>query len=519
MKITATWWAGAMTGSWLSRAASRAAGEGILVALPCLVACGSTPAGEVAEGGAVTLDSGGRVDASPLDAGPEAAGNTFADAAPPDGGRLASGDSLSVRQVTSDGYVVYSDDASGTLYAVPLAGGAAVTIASLGSKFWVTGAGTTVFAWSGVSATNVGTLHAWSSSGGTHVLSTASLGLTAASSSDGTKVLYLDQVDATGQTGDVYLASSDGSGAVRLLAAQQLTGCVPQLGFAGSYALVSHCDVARGAGPSSIISSFQSPAWARIDLASAAENLWSVDALATRVLVSTADGVEAAPIGGGSPDMVDSAGFLGELINGGLTAIYSTTAHALRRSPLLDPSPVTLVPVFGGFYGISPDQTSVMFFQDFGASGAGVYLASATQPSTPVTLWPQLTAALAGDAFTADSRYALYATGVDPQSGVGTLTSVAVAGGAPTVLGTDAWSDRSATDAGVVFVDNYVATGGLRFGRGDIEWIELSQGGNPTRLVTGADAVTALSPGGDLVVYSWSAQAGANAGIFAVPVP
>jgi hypothetical protein len=520
MKMTSTGWAGGTSAVWLSRVAPPAhLRASLFVALPWLLACGSTPAGDVPEAGASGIDAGGSADASARDAGPEASVNTFADAAPPDGGKLASGDSLSVREITSDGYVVYSDDAAGMLYAVPLAGGASVAIASLGSKFWVTGVGTVVFAWSGVGASNVGTLHVWSSSAGSHVLSTASLGLAATSSSDGSQVLYLDNVDAAAQTGDVVLANADGSGPTRLLLAQQLTGCVPQLGFAGSFVLASHCDVPRNAGPSSIISSFPSPGWARIDLASAAANLWSVDAQASRVLVSTGSGVEAVPIGGGSPVMVDPAGFLGELINGGLTAIYSTTAHALRRSPLVDPLPVTLVPTFGGFYGISPDETSVLFFQDFGTSGAGVYLASATQPSTPVTLWPQLTAALVGDPFTADSRFALYATGVDPQSGVGTLTAASVEGGAPGVLGTDAWSDWSATGTSVVFVDNYVSTGGLRFGRADIEWMDLSQTAKPTRVVAGADAVMALSPARDLVVYSWSAQPGENAGIFAVRLP
>jgi hypothetical protein len=424
-----------------------------------------------------------------------------------------------VRQVTSDGYVVYTDDASGTLYAVPLAGGTSVSIASLGSKFWVTGTGTVVFAWSDVGSANVGTLHVWSASKGSHVLSSASLGLVATASSDGSQVLYLDHVDSAGQTGDVYVASSDGSGAVQILAGQHLTGCAPQLGFAGNFVLASHCDMPRSSGPSAIISSFASPMWARVDLASAAANLWSVDAQASRVLVSTDNGVEAAPIGGGSLAMIDSTGFLGELINSGQTAIYSTTAHALRRSPLLDPSPVTLVPTFGGFYGLSPDETSVLFFEDFSTSGASVYLASATEPSTPVTLSSQLTGATLGDAFTADSRYALYATGVDPQTGVGTLSAVAVAGGAPNVLGTEVWSDRSSAAAGVVFVDNFVATGGLRFGRGDIEWMDLSQGAKPTRLVAGADAVTALSPAKDFVIYSWSSQPGDNAGIFATPVP
>ena len=217
--------------------------------------------------------------------------------------------------------------------------------------------------------------------------------------------------------------------------------------------------------------------------------------------------------------MIDTSGFLGQLLNTGETAIYSTTSHALRRSAIVAPAPVTLVPVFGGFYGLSPNEASVLFFQDFGQTGAGVYLASAVVPSTPVALWTDQTGAVNGDGFTADSSYALYSTGIDPQSLIGTLNAVPVAGGAPRVLGPSAWSDMSATGAKVVFVDNYVATGGLRFGRGDIESVDLSQSAEPTTIVAGADAVMALSPAGDSIVYSWSVQAGPNAGIFITPVP
>jgi hypothetical protein len=516
MNKTRIAFAGLKSGSFATRSArwsSEAAG--VALAVPWLVACGSAGVGEAPDAGRGASDAAGMADTN---AGPEA-GNTFADAAPPEGGMLVAGDSLSVRQVTSDGYVVYSNDSSSTLYAVPLAGGSSVHIAPLGSDFWVTGAGPLVFAWSAVDATNVGTLYAWSSSAGAHVVSSASLGLLASASSDGSRILYIDHVDAAGGTGDVYVAASDGTGAVQLLAAQQFAGCLPQLGFAGAYAVISHCDVPRGAGPSSVISSFLPPSWARVDLASAAENLWSADTAATRVLVSTGDGVESVPIGGGQPLSIDATGFLGQLINGGATAIYSTTSHALRRSPVLSPSPMTLVPTFGGFYGVSPDESSVMFFQDFGQTGAGVYLASATAPSVPVTLWSPLTATLIGDGFTADSSHTLYSTGVSSKSGVGTLTTALVSSGATSVLGQDAWSDYATTGAKVVFVDNYVATGGLRFGRGDIESTDLSVGTPPTRLVAGADAVMALSPAKDLVVYSWSAQPGANAGIFTVRVP
>src|ERR1019366_3435154 len=196
-----------------------------------------------------------------------------------------------------------------------------------------------------------------------------------------------------------------------------------------------------------------------------------------------------------------------------------TTSHALRRSAITAPAPVTLVPTFGGFYGLSPNEASVLFFQDFGPTGAGVYLASAVAPSTPVALWTAQTGAVNGDGFTTDSNSALYSTGIGPQSHIGTLNAVSVDGGTPRVLGASAWSDVSTTGAKVVFLDHYVATGGLRFGRADIESVDLSQAGAPTTIVAGADAVMALSPARDFIVYSWSARAGPNAGIFVTPVP
>jgi hypothetical protein len=491
--------------------------EWIVLTLPCLLACGCSsaarPAGDVPDAAGVA-DGG-----SEGPAGDDAGSTAFLDAAPPQSGMLQAGDSLSVRQVTSDGFVVYSDDAAGELYAVPLAGGNAQHIASLGSTFWITGQGPVVFVWSGVNATNVGALSVWSSAKGGHSVSSASLSLVATASADGSQVLYLDHVDPAGQTGDVYVAASDGTGAAKLLGSQQLTGCAPQLGFAGSYAIASHCDVPRGPGPSSTISSFCSPAWTRSDLATEAANIWSADSAASVVLLSTGSGVQVAPIGGGPLAMIDTSGFLGQLMDGGKTAIYSTTSHALRRSPITAPSPMTLVPTFGGFYGLSPDETSVLFFEDFGPTGAGVYLAPAVAPSTPVALWTAQTGGVNGDSFTADSNYALYSTGIDPQSQAGTLNAVPVAGGTPRLLGASAWSDLSATGAKVVFVDHYVATGGLRFGRGDIESVDLSTGTEPTTIVSGADAVMALSPAGDFIVYSWSAQAGPNAGIFVTRVP
>ncbi|HEY3822310.1 MAG TPA: hypothetical protein VGL81_34330 [Polyangiaceae bacterium] len=455
-------------------------------------------------------------DAPPGCPGPGAVTNVQA----PVGRLLASGNSLSARGVTSDGYEIFSDDYAFQLYAVPIAGGPVQTIASLGSNFWVTVVGQVVFAWSNVSAADVGSLTIWSSAHGAHAIAPSSFGILGTSSPDGSQVLYLANVDSQGQTGDVYLANSDGSGATRLLQGQQLTGCFPQLGFAGSYVVASHCDVARGDGPSTTISSFQSPGWTRADLMTNAQNTWSADMAGTFVLVSTAAGVLTVPIGGGAGTTVDSAGFMGQLISGGSRAIYGTTnGGMLRSSPVKPPSPTTLAQNFGGFYAVSPSQAMVLYYENQTSNGTDVFLSSTTAAGRSQTLAPSTNGAVNGAAFTADSNYALYSTGNDVCTGAAAFNAFPVNGGSAIQLGSNVWNDWSATGSKVVFNDNFVATGGLRFGRADIESVDLSTGTTATPIVSQADAVIDLSPAGDQIIYSWTVQPGAQAGIYVTAVP
>jgi hypothetical protein len=438
---------------------------------------------------------------------------------PPVGRLLVAGNALSARGVTSDGYEIYSDDAALQLYAVPIAGGAAQSIVALGSKFWVTVVGQVVFAWSSVTDPNVGSLTVWSSAKGTHAISAASFGILGTSSSDGTQILYVANVDAQGLTGDVYVAGSDGAGATRLLQGQQLTGCFPQLGFVGSYAVASHCDVARGAGPSTTITSFRSPAWTRADLIGNAANAWSADTAATMVLVSTDSGVLVVPIGGGAGTMIDTEGFMGQLIAGGQTALYSTTSDALRRSPTTAPAPLTLAPTFGGFYAVSPAQSTVLYYQNSTSTGTDVYLSSTVTPGAPIAVSNVPNGTVNGDAFTADSSYALYSTSNGVCTGAAAFNAFSVTGSAPVALGHNVWGDWSATGAKVVFNDNYVATGGLRFGRADIESVNLATGTTPLRIVSQADAIIDLTPARDQMIYSWSVQPGVLAGLYVTPIP
>jgi hypothetical protein len=247
--------------------------------------------------------------------------------------------------------------------------------------------------------------------------------------------------------------------------------------------------------------------------------VWSADTAGTIVLASTGGGVEVVPIGGGAATMIDSSGFMGQLILGGQAVVYSTVSGALRRSSTTAPSPMTLASGVGGFYGFSPSWASVLYYQNQSSGGTDLYLSSTTAAGSQRTISSSQDVAVNGDAFTADSMYALYSTSSNVCTGAATFNALAVSGGSPVQLGTNVWDDWSATGSKVVFSNNYVATGGLRYGRADIESVDLASGATPTLVVSQADAIVDLDPSGQNIIYSWSLQPGPLAGIYITPVP
>jgi hypothetical protein len=436
----------------------------------------------------------------------------------PTGTRLQAGDALSVRGITTDGYVIFSDDAALELYAIPLTGGSAQSLGSLGGKYWVTVIGTIVFSWSNVTASGGGSLSTWSASTGLKPIASASYGLLAAVSADETQILYVDKLDATGTTGDVSMANVGGSNAATLVAGAYVAGCFPQFGFVGSYVLTSHCDGSPGPAFASTISSFSLPGAVRTDLVTHAANYWSTSG--TQVLTSTAGGVILVPMGGGTPETVDTTGFIGLLSTDGSTAFYSTISHGFRRSPSASPSPVTLVPSdFGGLYSLSDDDNWAMYYWTMGMHGSDLYLAATNAPTAPATLSSSTSAGLVGDPFTGDSSHALYVTNVDPCTDAGDFHARTVDGTSDTVLGHEVWLDSALGNTQVIFNDNYVSTGGSRSGRADIELADTSTQATPTRLVSRADAVFEATPSHDQVVYSWSLRPGSSAGLYLVRLP
>ncbi len=484
----------------------------LLLGCACLVGCGSNQA---------TSDAGRDVDVPGQDANacPDAGADpSLANAKPPVGTQLLQGDDLSIRGVTSDGFVIYSDNVTQTLHAIRTTGGVALDLGALGPKYWVTVNGAVAFIWTNVSGSNVGALSTWSNASGLHPVGTASFGLVATPSPNGDRVLYVDHMDSAGSRGDIYVASIDGTNAVKLVPSAYIAGCYPELAFVGAYVVVSHCDAQPNTLPTTTISSFTVPGWARADLVTGAEDFFWANASTGQVLASNAPGIYVIPIGGGPKTTIDAQGFWGSLSSDGTTALYDTMSQAMRRSSTTAPAPTTIIPnSFGGFWSVSPDEKWMLYFNNLGTVGGDMYMASTLTPGLPVTLSPTLNAGLVGDAFTANSSYAIYTAGVDPCSQVGALQVLAAGSSTPQKLGDAAWVDWSLGDSKLVFADNFFPTGGARFGRADVEWIDLSQGMTPTRMVDRADAVIGLSPNADQLIYVWSAQPGSQAGMYAAP--
>ena len=65
-------------------------------------------------------------------------------------------------------------------------------------------------------------------------------------------------------------------------------------------------------------------------------------------------------------------------------------------------------------------------------------------PGAPLAVSAAFNGAVNGDAFTADSTYALYSTSNDPCTGSGTFSAFSADGRSSTVLGHNVWGDWSA---------------------------------------------------------------------------
>jgi hypothetical protein len=283
-------------------------------------------------------------------------------------------------------------------------------------------------------------------------------------------------------------------------------------------------EVPDGAAPiqSATIATFTGPAFVQHVLAPRAQAAFALDVAGTHVLVSGPSGLVVYPIQGGAPVPIDSEGTGGALTRDGGSVIYTTTAQALKRSPIARPAPMTLVPSgVTGLYGLSPDERWVLTYrtQAQGGQTSDLYLASATASDAARALSVSTSAAIFGDAFTADSLYALYFDNVSVASGVGDFVVASVPGGPPTKVTSDAFVAAATAGSHVLVTDNCTTCTGISAGAADLRAFDAVNPATITTLVSQAYASFYLDTARDKVVYSWTCKRDGTAGIYVLPVP
>jgi hypothetical protein len=471
----------------------------------------------------------------------------------PHGNQLADGGALALNGITSDDYVIYTDTSSSTAYAVSLAPGS--TPISLGTvdqyddvivrgKIVILGTSST----SGNSSAGVGGAMIWTSAAS----APASLGSAVvlynqyaneiAASADGAHVVYIDDVNAAGTGGDIYMAAADGSGKTLLAGSVDVAydECTAALGFAGTHAVAAYCVVPDGGAVDAgladggtnlnvaTVSSFTAASGTPATIATNVQAVFSVDPGGTTVVVNGATGTAAYPIAGGTAVAIDATGTLGAetyspglLTSDGSHLLYTTTAQALERAATTAPASPTQLAGSGTFsdvFTLSPDGNWVTGTRSQSSQGlSDLFLASATTAGTPAALDSTTDSnPFFGDFFTADSSHVIYVTGYSRQGG--TLNARALTASATaTVLATSAAGDYATSGAKIVFNANVTGTNNGTYA--DLSGVDTSQTAAPTLLVSQADPAFFLNSGRTTIVYTWSYQAGASTGLWTLPTP
>jgi hypothetical protein len=500
----------------------------------------------------------------------------------PTGSQILSWPTAYLEGVTDDGYAIYQDTTTSALYAVSVSTpNAQPTTITMQSSDYMGGGGApivvgkSVLMLSGLLPTSqVGKLTAWTAAGGMKQLSTASAGTTFAAdvTSDGSKIAFYDNATeshgALG-TGDLVVSNIDGTNRMVLATKVTLEGgpCqMPsaQLLFVGADLVALSCPPASGGMPEAGTAEDAgadgggeagAPAGPPETLTLYAGTSWTPTPIASDLAFGGSFGSDRALGKPGTRILFQSsAGLVDYVVASGTSTVVTdvplwTAAYTPDSSQILFVSQagnVGMVPVTGGssttlasgafnyIVGMSPDSKSKYALvatseaRDPTSSfvtSSDLYLMSTTSPNAPSALVSGATAQPYGQAFTADSNFAVYDDNV--LGGVGDFYVQATSGaGSPIQLGSQSWIDDEPTGSLVIFNVNCANCMTMYVpGQADIQYVDLSKGMTPTTVVTQADYNFYLTKDKSKLVYSWhptansGGDAGALAGIWVWPLP
>jgi hypothetical protein len=444
----------------------------------------------------------------------------------------------SIQGVTSDGQVLLYDS-SGSLSSLPIAGGTPTMISAYdNSGLYVSGS--VVFYSHNVSTTSpvTGPVLEWTSAGGPQTLTTSGTaegwqssigGGYIAVSTDGNYIAYTD--NASGTKADVYVATSAGANATKLLSGVYYNGtdCNLDLQFAGDTLVVGYCPSEPGdaSALAATVAAYSGATWTTVQtLSSAAFYGLSVNKAGTMVAYTTSGGQYVQALGTNTtPTLIDAAGEGGATFTtDGLSLIYYRTT-GIYRSTLTSPAPAEIVAgSFGGTLSVSSDDNWLLTYENASTTFSDMYMTSTAAGSTLTTLCATETAALFGDAFTIDVSHALYFCNITTlgEGYVGDFDQapVAMPSSHSSVAKVNVWQENATNGAKVLYNPGYLGKPGVD-GTADIDSIDLSTSTTAaTTVVSEADANYFLSADRSTLIYSFSAcPTKATAGIYTMPVP
>ena len=265
--------------------------------------------------------------------------------------------------MTDDGYVIYGTKTA--VKAVPVAGGAPITIADMGDgSAGILGALVVhddVFAWSSVDpSTFAGILTLYNHTASIHQrLSNGSQAFLAAASADSSAIMYTDGSSTDGMTASLVGASTASLASPVVLSTSidtSGTGCNPVLAFTATaspfHAIASFCvySVAGDAtadGPNSVYA-YPSTTWAPATLATGATAFWADGAGASVAVLLDSGALEVVPLGADATapvafGLADAASVTGAYLSPkDAFVLYDTSDGALVRSPVSTSTPTAL---------------------------------------------------------------------------------------------------------------------------------------------------------------------------------
>ena len=270
------------------------------------------------------------------------------------------------------------------------------------------------------------------------------------------------------------------------------------------------------------ITAFSGPSFTQSVLVSDTSATFAVDPSGNHVLLFGPSGAVLYPMTGGPGIPVDGAGIAGVFTRDGANVVYVTRATALKRSPVANPVPQTLViSGLAGLFGLSPDQTWALAYRSLASGGAtsDLLLAPAAMQGDARPLTVSNAAAIFGDAFTADSQYVLYFDHITPTTGSGNLYVAGVSGKASAFVASNAWSVAATSGSKAVASGNCATCSSSTTGAADLLAFDASEPSSVTTLVSQAYASFYLTGDRNKVVYSWTCSPDQRAGVYALEVP